>query len=231
MDKNVSALTLGIRHRRSFGITDRVGQIIDYVLHDEKSPFDTDFFPNTYETVRNGRLLANPATNESLAIDADNVVLRIRVKNFEEDLKRLQGEYLGFIRDGIFQSFDIENINRIGIVFEHSFDKSVISLEKAIQSLTKREVEALADIQLRFSKKLPADEAQYKKGVVDFYNAIYTFTKDDSEFLAMLDFQMYLEPEIAVLADVPFDAFFTRAANYLHTKFQPSLTYEEVQTK
>jgi len=226
-DGNLKYITIGIRHRRSFGIADKSGEVIDFILRDNSSPFSPEFFPVTYETRAGGRILANDETGETLSVDADSVILKMKAEDLSRSYKLLQDRYVPFIQR-IFKDFSISNMNRIGIVFDYTASE-LKALNENLRKFTKEEVVRPASVQLRFSGKLPAQEAEYKKGIVDFVNVIYTFVTDaeDKRARATMDYQLLFEPEIASINDVPISMFLSQARSYFEEKFLVMLKYEK----
>ena len=116
----------------------------------------------------------------------------------------------------------------MGIVFDYSASE-LKALNENLRKFTKEEIVKPASVQLRFSGKLPAQEAEYKKGIVDFVNVIYTFVTDaeDKRARASMDYQLLFEPEIASINDVPISMFLSQARSYFEQKFLVMLKYEK----
>jgi len=225
MDKDITHITLGIRHRRTFGLAQKAGDIVDHVLYDPDSPFNTNFFPNYFETASGGRMVGNEETGESFAVDSDSVVLRLVVKNFDKGYLDFKNIHLPYINK-VFTVFGIENINRIGIVFEHNL-RSAPTIDKVISAFTSGEVQEPNTFSFKFAKKYPTIESHAKKDIVDYYNAICSFETQNGFLVAKLDYQAYFDPEYKSINDIDFNSFLIRAEKYLHTKFQGFLAHEK----
>jgi hypothetical protein len=226
MKNKVKFIVLGIRFQQSFGVLDKAGQIVDYLIRTESSPFTNEFFPMIYETEQRGKILSNKKTGETLTVDAENIILRLAVKNYDEDFKNIKDSILPFFKKSVFSQFEIKNINRVGLVFEHKLTK-INAIEKLIGSLTDNEIKNPTDLTLRLSQRIASSDSIIKDKIVDYYNAIFTYQKQPDGEAAALDYQMYFEPEIGSINDVPFDDFFKKAETYLAQKFDKWISNKE----
>jgi hypothetical protein len=42
----IARVAFGVRYESQFGVLNHVGEVVDYILRTEGSPFDSDVFPN-----------------------------------------------------------------------------------------------------------------------------------------------------------------------------------------
>ncbi len=217
MEKSIHKITIGIRYRRSFRIPDISGKVIDYILHDDKSPFRENFFQEVGETSEKGKILVSEK-KDFLSIDIDSLILSLNTNNLESALTKIKDSYFPYFTDSIFKEFEIENINRLGIIFEHRLEK-LDSIDKMTKELSLNEISAPDNFELRFSKKLPTTAGLISKNIVDFYNTIFTYQKNSKGIDIKLDYQLYFSPEIGSIQDVEFNKFIDSAKSYLLGKF------------
>src|SRR4051812_39250035 len=77
------------------------------------------------------------------------------------------------------------------------------------------------NFQFRFPEKLSVVEGQFKKGVDDFRNTIYTMVLNEEGFVAELDYQHYFKPDIEDIRDTSPEKIFQEAESYVKNKGSP----------
>lgn len=217
MHKNIKKITLGIRYHRTFRVSSIVGEIVDYVLNDDTSPFGSQFFSEIADMNNNGKVLLNKDGN-LLSVDLDSIVLTLVVKeDFKIFLKSIRDTYWPYIAKVLKES-EIKNYNRLGIIFDHDFDK-LNSLGEVVKNLTQSKINSPDNLELRFSKKISDLDALWKKDIIDYHNVIITYLKNTEGLNVKLDYQTYFSPEIATVSDIEFDKFIDSAEDYLEKNF------------
>lgn len=217
MQDKIKKVIIGIRYRRSFRVPDIAGEIVDYVLHDESSPFDSQFFTEIGDMNNKGRVLLNQNGN-MLSVDFDSIVLTLIIDNkFDDTLKLIKEKYYPYMVN-IVKQFEIKNFNRIGIIFDHQLEGSS-SVNEIIKSLTGQKITAPDNLELRFSKKLATTEALWKKDIIDYHNVIATYHKNSEGLNIKLDYQTYFSPEISSINDLDFSKFIESAEDYRTKNF------------
>lgn len=212
MQDKIKKVIIGIRYRRSFRVPDIAGEIVDYVLHDESSPFDSQFFTEIGDMNNKGRVLLNQNGN-MLSVDFDSIVLTLIIDNkFDDILKLIKEKYYPYMVN-IVEHFGIKNFNRIGIIFDHQLEGSS-SVNEIIKSLTDQKITVPDNLELRFSKKLATTEAIWKKDIIDYHNIIATYHKNSEGLNIKLDYQTYFSPEISSINDLEFLKFIESAEDY-----------------
>ncbi len=216
--EKIVGITFGIRFNRSFRVPDIAGEIIDDILYSDKSPFGTEFFPRVQER-RQEKVLFNDKTTEYLRINTDDIILGMEVdNNFETKFNFLSTRVLTYFKDHLFRTYGLKNIRRIGVIFAHKIDRSH-NLNKAIKILTKDKVSDVDNINISFSKKLPANESLYRQGVNDHKNTIYNLTEVEDAVLAELDYQYYYNPAIEDLRECFVDKVLADAKGFLEKNY------------
>lgn len=218
LKESIVGIAVGIRYTRSFRIPDILGEIIDNILADSSSPFNTKYFPKIHESSRE-KMLFNPETDEYLRINTDDLILGIKPKvNFTKSYEWLRTDVISYINENIFRKYNINNINRIGIIFIHKLGKSKL-LNKVITDFTKEKLENPDYIDLLFSQKQTAVESLYRKSVNDYKNAIYNIVSLKDGFIAQLDYQYCYEPVVEDIRDCKPEKVFEDAINFLDKEF------------
>lgn len=225
LKEKIVGITFGIRFNRSFRVPEISGEMIDDILYGSKTPFGTEFFPKVQETARE-KTLFNNKTNEYLRINTDDIILGIKIKDdFEKKFEWLKNEVLTYFKDVLFKEYGLKNIRRVGIVFSHKVEKDP-NLGSAIKVLTKDKIDAVDNVNISFSKKLPATDALIRKGVNDYKNTIYNMTEMDDSILAELDYQYYYNPPIEDLRECFIDKVLTDAKTFLEGSYYNWLKLE-----
>ncbi len=232
LKNNIIGLTVGIRFNRSFRIPDVSGDIIDNVLYSDKSPFGTKFFPKVQENSNREKTLFNPQSSEYLRINTDDVILGIAVDNdFDKKFNWLKNNVLPYFQNELFRTYEIKNIRRLGIIFSHKISKNK-KLTEAVSSFTENEITDADNINVSFSKKDPATEALFRKGVNDYKNRIYNFQELKEAVYADLDYQYYYEPAIEDLRECFIDKILDDAKSFLENNFYKWLNkYEDEKSR
>ena len=231
MLNTITNITIGIRYARSFRILDVAGEVIDDILYSSDSPFGVKFFPKITEDVNRERILFNPETKNVLRINTDDLILRIKVQDFERDFKKIVDDFIPYFKDEVFQTFKIHKIRRFGVIYSHSLPITK-DLNSIISEFSKQNVKEPNNTRLYFSQKLSVPEAQFRKGLNDYFNTIYTFTQIEDELLADLDFQRYFEPNVEDIRDSEPEQCLEDSKKFLTEKFHSWLkNYGEKTSK
>jgi len=228
LEQKIIGITFGIRFNRSFRIPEISGEIIDDILYSSKTPFGTKFFPRIQE-MRREKILVNDETTEYLRINTDDLILGLEVKNnFEDRFNFLSNDVLNYFKDILFKNYDLKNIRRVGVIFAHKIDCDK-SIDEAVRVLTKNKIDSVDNVNISFSKKSPATEALYRKGVNDYKNTIYNLIELEGAVLAELDYQYYYNPPIEDLRECFVDKILFDAKAFLQKNYYDWLKSVEVK--
>lgn len=230
MDKTTVGITVGIRYSKSFRIPDIAGEIADRILYSKESPFNAEFFPQIQENSNRERTLHNPETRDYLRINTDDIILGVSADN-QPDSKFdwLKDKVLPFYKEVLFREFEIKNIKRFGILYDHIIP-AYKQINEAMSVLTKQNEASVENVNISFSKKYAAQEALYRSGVNDYKNIIYTFAEAKDAVLARLDYQYYYAPLIEDLRECFDEKIFNDSKAFLENKYYKWL-FEEKKEK
>jgi len=138
---------------------------------------------------------------------------------------------LPYFQNELFRTYEIKNIRRLGIIFSHKISKNK-KLTEAVSSFTENEITDADNINVSFSKKDPATEALFRKGVNDYKNRIYNFQELKEAVYADLDYQYYYEPAIEDLRECFIDKILDDAKSFLENNFYKWLNkYEDEKSR
>jgi hypothetical protein len=223
---NISQLTLGIRFEKSFRVSDITGQIFDNVLHDNSSPFGTDFFPNYQAFGAHDRWLFNGDRGHHLRITTSDVIFQYTIQassNLEKESNWFKQDATNFIIDKVFKENRIKNIMRVGFMISHRLQGENVG-GRVLDKLTSGDIRTADQFTLRFGNKDATADGMSKSGVNDYINKITTIKQvSEAEYDITLDFQYYFLPSIDNLHGWDITSFYIRAMNNLSDKFYPMI--------
>lgn len=222
MLNKVTKIILGIRYAKTFRIPDIDGQISDDILYGDKTPFGPDYFPQTTESANGDRLLFKKDSDNNLdnflRINTDDLIFSTKVENFDSSFDTMLSRYLPFLIDNVFCKYNIKKIRRVGIIFSHELPTTT-KLDQIVKDFSKNKVTNPNSVRLNFTEKLAVTESQYKKGVDDFKNTIYSIAKTDDALFADLDYQHHFSPDIEDIRDAGVDKIAKEAKSFLVNNF------------
>ena len=221
----IENLIVGIRFARSFRIPDIAGEIVDEILHGDKTPFGTNFFPNIND-YPDEKFLFHKDSKDFFRINSDEIVLKISIRNIEKDFKNLLEVLIPYLATNIISKYKIKNFSRFGIIFSHKFNSSKI-LHDLVKNFSNGKIEEPNNVHLSFTKKL-ASSGSNISGVQDNINTIFSFIKVENKMIAELDYQKYFSPLREDIRDAKIEEFINDARKYLVNEVHPLLKdYEE----
>jgi hypothetical protein len=216
ISQNLNSIVIGIRFRPNFAMQDKYGTILENILHDKKSYFNPNVFPKVRNEI-DKRILFNPETNSYLSIDNENIILDFNVVDNpdKEIVDTICNAFDDQIIHNILKEYSILGINRIGYIKRYDFESKDLS-SNFINKTIGGTLDGVNDIHLRFSKKIPDQNAIIKEDINDYHNAIYTVIKksDEDILTVILDYQKYFIPPVDRYSQIEFDKFRTTAENY-----------------
>jgi len=227
MKDSIVGLTLGIRYTRSFRIPDISGEIIDHIIYNDDSPFDSKLFPRIQENSNREKILFHPETNEYLRINTDDIILGIEInEDFDKKYEWLKNDVLSYFQNILFVKFGLKNIKRIGIIFSHKTKKDK-KIDEIVKKISANNISDAENVNISFSKKSAAQEGIFRKGVKDFQNTIYNFEDMGESMQVRLDYQYYYEPVVEDLRQCFIKKVLEGAEQFLVNNFYTWLNEQE----
>lgn len=226
LNKQVKNIVLGIKYKKTFKIQDVSGQIIDHILNNNKSPFDSDFFPKILETRDRKKILKSKDESELRVTEEEIVIiLNTNEDNFEARTELIKNKVIDYYEKSLFTKFGIHNIARIGIMFEINILNNNFINKKIKQIVGNKNVH---DINLAFSEKFPTDSGLSQKDVFDYINTNYilkTKTIDNKSILSFqYDYQKIYKPFVTELRDCNIRHLFDLAIGGLEKNYEGFFT-------
>lgn len=220
---NISQLTCGIRFEKSFRISDITGQIFDTVLHDQSTPFGTEFFPKYQEVHLQDRLLLNDDRGYYLRIMTSDIIFQYTLHengpDQREQIDWFTKDAVQFIIEKVLHDNKIQNIMRFGFMITHIVEGENLG-GNVLDQLTSGEIKNADQLTIRFGNKDVTADGITKSGVNDYVNRITTIKQvDEKKYEIILDYQYYFLPVIKDLKQWKTVSFFERAFQSLDKKF------------
>lgn len=221
IDNYLIGICIGVRFRANFKIEDSLGEIVDKILYGKNSIFSKKVFPIVQNNA-DGKLLFNSMNNDKLTINNSNIVLDLFFDgSFEiSDYDKIIEEFNDSIIEGILKQYKITEIVRIGIIKRYLFTVGGMA-DKFLSKTIGGTIDGVNDINLRFSKKFPAQEAMVKKKIYDHRNAIFNIIKqaDKDELFMSIDYQKLFEPFLSSSIEMKFEDFIRSANGFTNKKY------------
>lgn len=206
-----TGFTIAVRYNRSFSIADNVGAIVDTIISHSSNDFNQTFFTQL-NTIMEGKILTNPIFGHSLSITIDNIILDyITQSNFDEEFDKYTKIYCDIILNQIFKQFNIQKINRFGIIIKSQLQEGNSLYNKIFNTLSETE-KNIESFSFRYNKivnrPIKINDLEMSQ---DYNNEILTFdrasSKTDINFL--VDYQKYFNPPLKYITDAKphFDSF------------------------
>lgn len=208
MATGITSVLVGISFRKAFRILDDTGAIFDKLLYEDGGKyFSPKYFPRIeYGGFEKG--LRNDETGNYLKLTSDNVVYCHNIpKTADEDreikavIERVNKAIVPFL----LETYRLE-ISRVGTVFTVEVDGKKLSKFKSKYFKDNVDVSAF-----RFSIPSATPAGIKEKDTQDYYNTIYTISKDGDKFVISFDFQEYFKPLKPSWRECRADTFFAKA--------------------
>lgn len=193
----VDRITFGVRYQPRYEVSDNSGAIVDRILRDRNSPFDPECFPLRVKDL-DTYTLYNEETGDNLRINHTDVILQMAVHTQRKNnIRDLSEKFDEFVLTPLREVAHVRDIVRYGVVFQLENLATKLK-ESPAQHFLSDEFSDVRSLSLRFSRRLPSEEALIKQGVEDFRNVIYTIKQQESGDVGIwLDYQEYFSPELS----------------------------------
>jgi hypothetical protein len=219
---SIERAIFGVRYQPRYEILDRVGSVMDRILRDPGTPFGPETFPYSNRDAGEHALI-NDKTHDSLRISSSDAILDIRVDT--QTVGRLQGlseQFSEHVLASLRDLARLRDIARYGMLLKLS-ECSDLLAESPVRHFLSRDFDEARSLSLRFTRRLPVEEALAKRAVDDYRNVIYTVKQnDDAQVFIWIDYQEYFNPQLTAdeWRDRPFSRFVNRGLDYFLGEFQ-----------
>ena len=223
--KYLTGISIGLRFGPSFSVCEEAGGIIDEILYSQDSYFNKELFPKVSSLPFQLRL-ENQETGDYLLISNQDIILNINfvdtlvISNLDikpiqqlNDITDIHNNFKLFLE--LLNEYSVDRIQRLGYVHRYTINEQQL-IKNVVDHLVGNTINGVNDMQLRFSKKYPVQEALIKKGINNYHNVIYILEKKtDLENLNIsLDYQEFYEPLLENTAKIDFGNFMERLERY-----------------
>lgn len=186
----ITSLTCGILFKKSFGIMDMWGAIVDQTIYKSKF-FSPEYFPNVASQYTMQGELANHELGHYLRLSYENLVYRHSIQHdFDKEYK----DFLERVSKYLVPQIIFENhldVRRLGVVF--TYELSNQEEERVKSKYFKPEIKGISDF--RFSRKEATVEGGVIAGNSDYINKIYTVGAIGADKVGITyDYQLHFNP-------------------------------------
>jgi hypothetical protein len=215
--KFIKTIVIGIRYEKAFKLIDFSGEIVDRILRGAKSPFNTEYFTR-YQDINKEVTLFNENSSSIFKINPQDIIFvhETTPSTFKSDLKWIENKVIDFIINSIFLKFNIENIIRIGIVYNNEIENIDIPFKK-FMNIPNINNENISNFNINFSEKILPPVQEFKK-LDDYKNIIYSFRKKDKLELSF-DYQYFYLPHMKSMRDTNFKNWFKETSRYYFDEY------------
>lgn len=233
-EKNISKLSpvpldqiaFGIRFSPRYEMLDNLGNVIDRILRSDGSPFNEKVFPYSDRDLRQHSLI-NPDTNDEIRLTDSDIILQKTIETREmSEVERVAKDYENYILNHINSVVKLKNIIRYGVLFRLDECSNVIK-EPPAEHFLKQDFNDVNSLSLRFTRRLPVEEALARRDVDDYRNIIFTVKQtEEGKIQIWVDYQEFYIPLLGnrEFNDKPFSKFVSRGIHYFYGEFQNWLT-------
>jgi hypothetical protein len=219
----IQQLAFGVRYEPQLKLIDKIGEVFDEILRADGTPFGPETFPLTDANPLQHRLV-NTETDSWLLINSQDTILQLLVKTRNESkVDEWARDFQEYVLRPLRKIGGIKNISRYGVLLHFKEEKATSLKNPPVKRYFSPEFPNVNSLAMRFSRRLPVEEALGKKRVDDFRNAIYSVEQSESgQVLVSIDYQEYFQPmlDAGEWDDRPFPAFVDRGTDYVGGEFQ-----------
>jgi hypothetical protein len=218
----ISRVAFGIRYEPHYGLLDTIGSVVDAVLRERGSPFNPDTFPHSSATPHEHALL-NEETDNYLRINHSDTILSFAVdtRNLSR-VRELAHDFNDYVVVPLRKIAHLRSIVRTGLIVTLTNAREVFKTTPITHYLA-ADFPNATTMTMKFSRRLPSEEAMVKKRVNDFRNVIYFVNESEKgDVTVTIDYQEYYSPPLDAgeWDDRPFPKFVDRGLNYFEGEFQ-----------
>ena len=191
----ISRVTFGMRFEPQWKVFDYAGGILDTILRSDGTPFGPDVFSQT-NTGLNERMLLSPEKQHILRLNQQDAILiwNVDTRSLDE-VVTLARQFDEFVLTPLRIDVGLGMIYRYGMVLglkQMTGVKNPPLNRYLAHDFTESSLTTLA---MRFSRRLPALEAMWRKNVEDYRQVIYQVEESEKgEVQIAVDYQEYFKP-------------------------------------
>jgi len=213
-------LAFGVRFEPQFALMDNSGQLVDAILRTEGTPFGPETFPLAQSSPTD-RLLMDEDKN--IHITQQDAILQWEIKT--RNLKKIEvlgADFQDFVLEPLRQVCKVRGVTRYGVLIQMRNIKIASLKNRPIDRYLAADFANANSLAMRFTRKLPSDEALVKRSVDDYRNVIYTLAENEGVVNISLDYQEYFKPSLdnKEWGEKTFVKFLARGLGYFVTDFQ-----------
>jgi hypothetical protein len=215
LNKYLAGIAIGIHYRANFKIQDKLGYIVDDLLYDDKSYFDSKKFP-LVENSTNGKVLTNLKSTDKLAIKNTAVILQLGFNDgFKGESERviMKNFYKSIVKN-VLVDLNIFDIRRIGYIREY-----LITDEKIINSLLDKFSYINGKKIEQFDYTMRYDTTDKNKDEFNKYIIKFMMQEELKHLFISVDYQLFYEPNLKYARQIVYNKFIESAIKFNEVDF------------
>jgi hypothetical protein len=211
----IKRFAFGIRFMSQFGLEDDLGSVIDEILAARN--FGPERFEQTIESAGE-RQLVSARGDETVKLTRSDAILESRARDYRiDELPKIAEEFVDVVWQAVCDHAPkVPRIIRYGALIRFPLPEQW----NPIQSVVGAEPADTSEFDMRYVRRLTADEALAMRDVNDYRTVIYIVQTRNGKTTALMDFQHYFQPEIDsdhARKRQPFGRFAERAVAFYRT--------------
>lgn len=216
LDKiEIERIAFGIRFKNQFGLEDALGAVIDDIL--ALPNYGPERFATTASTSTQKQLVSTN-NDEAITVSGGDAVFDTKAaRRSVVELPRMAEDFVTNVWTTVLShTAKTPNINRYGTLIKFALPEHWNPIVAMLHS----EAAETSEFDLRYTRRLAAEQALAMRDINDFRLAIYHIQTRDLRTTALLDFQHHFTPEIAAdkaHKEHPYVRFVERAVAYFRT--------------
>lgn len=186
--EKIKSITCGILYKKSFGVMDKWGKIVDEILH-KKPYFSTDYFPSIDTNYNAQCKLHNKEQGHYLILSSSTLIYQHTImSDFENEYKTFCESLSKFLVPDIIYKNNL-CVMRLGFVYSYELDDE--EMKKYMNYYFNSGIKGISDF--RISKKEPTLKGGTISGNSDYINKIITVGAVAEKYTGLTyDYQHYI---------------------------------------
>ena len=173
---------IGIRHQRTFMISDIHGDIVDRVIAlSKQNPFPKDGFTKISRPDISAIILTNNDENISVNCNIDGIILTADMSGYSpHSTDKIQQMFIRIVNEIVPLTQAGDKVNRVGVVYEFHIPQFTNSAKAAFSQFMQVSLQGTPDtVLMRVSLKNPIQESLIRPDKInDYQNVILTISSE-----------------------------------------------------
>jgi hypothetical protein len=219
----IQRVAFGVRYGPHLRVIDSAGAIMDEILRTDGSPFGPEVFPFNEASPVQYRLV-NPETGSDLIVNSQDTILQLVLETHDASrINEAARDFEEYVLEHVRRLGGVNSVVRYGVAVHFKENKDTALKNAPVAKYVPKEFPRTNSLFMRFTRRIPAEEALAKRRVDDYRSAIYAVEQgENGDVVFSIDYQDYYTPPLDAkeFADRSFAAFVDRGTEFIESEFQ-----------